>query len=51
MTRAYSENVGGRSEAEEGDGENAKREEDGETDGETNGEGNVIPVGQLDLLG
>ena len=35
MTRAYSENVGEKSEAEEGDGE----------------EGKAVSVGQLDLLG
>ena len=40
VTRAYSENVGGKGEAEEGDG----KEEDGE-------EGKAVSVGQLDLLG
>ena len=53
MTRAYSENVGGKSEAEEGDaderdgeeGERAKAEE-----GEQEEEGKEVSVGQLDLL-
>jgi len=58
VTRAYSENVGGKSEAdgrsvvgarEDGEGERGKGEPEGE-EGEEGNEGKAVSVGQLDLL-
>ena len=48
VTRAYSENVGGKSEADEGDGDEGEREKGEE--GEPEEEGKAVSVGQLDLL-
>ena len=48
VTRAYSENVGGKSEADEGDGDEGEREKGEE--GEQEEEGKAVSVGQLDLL-
>ena len=48
VTRAYSENVGGKSEADEGDGEEGERERGEEREQEE--EGKAVSIGQLDLL-